>query len=196
MEALLVLLVIAATGCVQAGDLLEHRAALDAAAAAAAVAPAVPSASATATTTGGGAAGASSPALPALPRIVNSVRQASSTLPTAIPESLREQYTRCGAIRTADYLVDDSWGGKGSHFRFGEAAVLALVAEGTQALAALGHASHRLPPKHAEALAALAALRGRVDGARVLVLGSTDPKWEAVLVVLGAAQVTTVEHNR
>ena len=58
----------------------------------------------------------------ALPRILDGScytgKLTGETAVTEIPEELSWQYTRCGAIPVKDYLVDDTFGGEGSHYSF------------------------------------------------------------------------------
>ncbi len=107
--------------------------------------------------------------LPLMPSVQHH-RPAGSLPPTRPPVELQPLYTRCGAIAEAEYYVDDSLGGAGSHYKFGAEGIQALIIEGAEALDTASRGHRRLPPKHRECIAALGALT--LAGKRVIVFGS------------------------
>lgn len=119
-------------------------------------------------------------------------RRAPGPPPDAMPPDLAPFYTRCGAVPTADFFVDDSGEGAGTHYSSTAAGVAALLAD-ARALAAL-------PPAGVARLGArgwLSAALGAAPlrGARVVVFGSSSPLVETLALAHGAAAVTTVEYN-
>jgi hypothetical protein len=128
--------------------------------------------------------------------------------PRAPPADMLAAFTRCGAVPTGDYYVDDSGGGLGTHYRYSEREMERQVTA-ARALAASVARLALLPP--AAAAASLLALQargglvllaealrrhaGRVAGARALVVGSQTPVVEALLLAFNASRVTSVEYN-
>ena len=87
--------------------------------------------------------------------------------------------------------VDDSYGGKGSHYKFLRADVDKFTQRAEQYLAQ----PKQTPPKMIPLFAALHSVRHLVRGGSVLVMGSQEPWYEAVALAHGAQQVVTLEYN-
>jgi hypothetical protein len=103
-----------------------------------------------------------------------------------MPEHLASAFTRCGSIRVGEYFVDETFNGK-PRYVFPRADVDRFVADVTARFSGSGRWGGRVQ--------AVMTLLRRLDvaGKRVVVFGSTEPLYEAALVVLGAQHVTTGE---
>jgi len=87
--------------------------------------------------------------------------------------------------------VDDSYGGKGSHYKFLRADVVRFIQRATQYI----ERPAATPPKMMPLFSALQSIRHIVRGGTVLVMGSQEPWYEAVVLAYGAKQVVTLEYN-
>jgi len=113
--------------------------------------------------------------------------------PKDMPADLARAYTRCGAASVASMFIDDSRGGEGTHYRYGQADIEKMI-NGAKLLSGNPRpASMGARGWLAQALADNAAV---VRGARCVVFGSMQPIVETLLLAYGAANVTTVEYNK
>lgn len=108
--------------------------------------------------------------------------------PINVPHHLRDCFTRCGSIPIESYFVDDSFGGQGSHYVFKRPQLDAMIAAAARTPVAARRDKLRW------AVAAIMSLD--LTGKRVIVFGSTAPRFEALCLARGAATVVTVEHNQ
>ena len=102
-----------------------------------------------------------------------------------------QYYTRCGTIGTADMYVDDSYGGKGSHYKFLRSDIVKFIQRAAQYL----ERPATTPPKMMPLFSALTSIRHILRDGSVLVMGSQEPWYEAVGIAYGAKQVVTMEYN-
>jgi len=118
-----------------------------------------------------------------------------------MPAELVGAYTRGDASAAAETIfVDDTRGGLGLALRHSQSSVTAAVAASARGVASFkarhggGGAGARDPADAREWLVAALLRAGGVAGARAVVLGSSSGAEEALLLALGAASVTVVEH--
>lgn len=114
--------------------------------------------------------------------------------PRTMPSDKEWMYTRCGAIETAKMFVDDTWDGKGSHYKHSHEDIVTSVAMWKQILNLPAHA-RRVRPAMQLLVEALENHGSFVDGERVLVFGSITPDVETLCLAVGAREVVTVEYN-
>jgi hypothetical protein len=113
--------------------------------------------------------------------------------PRAMPAELKDSYTMGGRIELGDFFVDDTIGGKGSHYKYPRRDIDYMITAARRTLASGGRGGRKNEGWVVEALAGqLEAVRG----ANCLVFGSMEPWYEAMLLAAGAGSVTTVEYNR
>ena len=88
--------------------------------------------------------------------------------------------------------VDDSWSGKGSHYKFTQSDVERFLGRAKEL-----HLRPALaPPKLSAFLAALQSIPHLLSpSSSVLVLGSQEPWYESLLLAWGAGSVVTMEYN-
>eukprot|EP00937_MAST-01D_sp_MAST-1D-sp2_P002807 g2807.t1 len=126
-----------------------------------------------------------------------------------MPDALRGAYTMDGRVPVGRFFVDDTNGGKGTHYRYPRADLDHMI---TAAERELATAKRRLgdgdSPQQPVPRAILARPRSWVAvaiarhaatlfrGQRVLVFGSMEPWYESLALAAGAANVTVVEYNR
>ncbi len=113
--------------------------------------------------------------------------------PRHMPEALQAAFTLDGQIPVADYYVDDTRGGEGTHYRFSERDVNAMVASISTARSRALRRAERQSDKSTWIYEALKA--HPIDGLDVVIFGSMEPYYEAICVAHGAKSVTTVEYN-
>ena len=87
--------------------------------------------------------------------------------------------------------MDDSYGGKGSHYKF----LRTDIVKYTQRAAQYLDRPASTPPKMVALFAALSSVRHVLRDGTVLVMGSQEPWYEAVVLAYGAKQVVTLEYN-
>ena len=130
--------------------------------------------------------------------------------PREMPAHLFDAYTQNGTIEVGSFFVDDTNKGKGTHYKYMNADMVAMVGGFAKQLA--GWAEYKasefpdepLPlaealatPKQHWPLVGIAELgAARISGAAVIVFGSMEPWTEAICLALGARHVTTVEYNQ
>ena len=102
-----------------------------------------------------------------------------------------QYYTRCGSIGTAEMYVDDSYGGKGSHYKF----IRTDIVKYTQRAAQYIERPAITPTKMMPLFSALTSIRHILRDGTVLVMGSQEPWYESVVLAYGAKQVVTMEYN-
>ena len=105
---------------------------------------------------------------------------------------LAQYYTRCGAVGVASMYIDDSWSGVGSHYKFASADVERYLKRARSLHAQPSTTAAKLLP-FVSALQALGAWL--TPSSTVLVLGSQEPWYEALLLAWGAGRVVTLEYN-
>jgi hypothetical protein len=126
-----------------------------------------------------------------------------------MPADLVHAYTRCGNVPVGSYLVDDTGGGKGTHYTYNQKQMERQVTAARSLVKAVAKLAELPPAAAAAGLAALQArgglvllaeaLRrhaGAVAGARALVFGSQTPVVETLLIAHNVSSVTSVEYNR
>lgn len=113
--------------------------------------------------------------------------------PLVMPPDMVAAYTRCGSVEVGDMYVDDSRGGKGTHYKFGRKEMDRFMTS-AQSMGRMPHPG-ALGPRGWLA-AALRQFNSSVQGAKVVVFGSMQPLVETLVLAYGAASVTTVEYNR
>ena len=100
-----------------------------------------------------------------------------------------------GTVPTADFFVDDTLGGQGSHYQFPRTAVDQMLSSASKMVASGGAGRRRLPPMDRWLLAGLDA-HPLEPGSSAVVFGSMQPWYEAIALAAGAGHVTTIEYNR
>ena len=120
-----------------------------------------------------------------------------------MPAELADLYTMGGRVPVARFLVDDTGGGEGTHYKYPAADIEHMVGAARREIgAARARAAAGRPPPRGRAAQrawwpqALAEHASLLDGARVVVFGSMEPWFECLCLAAGAAHVTTVEYNR
>jgi hypothetical protein len=98
-----------------------------------------------------------------------------------------------GQIKRGDMFVDDTIGGKGSHYQFPAADIEYMINSATDLLKPGARGRRRLPPMDQWLFSALD--EHSIQGGQVAVFGSMSPWYEAIAVAAGAAEVTTIEYN-
>eukprot|EP01048_Picozoa_sp_COSAG05_P005425 COSAG05_NODE_322_length_11414_cov_47.115510_4_plen_269_part_00 len=116
-----------------------------------------------------------------------------SSPPRQMPTELVPGYTMDGRIEVGDFFVDDTIGGKGSHYKYRRQDIDHMVKAAGSALQQRGRGGRK---NEAWVVEALSGVQGHVEGAAALVFGSMEPWYEAMLVAAGAATVTTAEYNQ
>lgn len=114
---------------------------------------------------------------------------------------MRDAFLRCGSIKSSDFYVDDTMGGKGLQIRFKRHAVEAQVKSAKKLLAKARHRNPsnpsefllRLPGALGKAVEAMRRFEHLIKGARVCVFGSQQPTYESTALALGAESVTVFE---
>jgi hypothetical protein len=115
--------------------------------------------------------------------------------PPSLPEDLRWAFTRCGAAAVGEFFVDDTRGGKGTHYTHSRADMNARVAAARSQLERTAPLRGALnAARQVEALKN-ARVASKVRGGACVVFGSTAPTVEALLIAGGAASVVVVEYN-
>lgn len=111
--------------------------------------------------------------------------------PRQMPEELVAGFTMDGSIELGEFFVDDTMGGQGSHYKYPRRDIDHMI---KGAAAALG--STRGGRKNDHWIAdALKANRDIIKGGDVLIYGSMEPWYEAMMIAMEAKSVTTVEYN-
>ena len=87
--------------------------------------------------------------------------------------------------------IDDSWSGKGSHYRFARQDVERFLKRAHQLHARPGSTAAKLLP-FVQALQSIPAL---LSNGTVLVVGSQEPWYESLALAWGAQHVVTMEYN-
>jgi hypothetical protein len=88
--------------------------------------------------------------------------------------------------------IDDSWSGKGSHYKFNRADIDRFITRANQ----LKSRPASTPPKLIPFISALSSLSSTLlPSSHVLVLGSQEPWYESLALSYGASHVTTLEYN-
>ena len=113
--------------------------------------------------------------------------------PRDMPAELRDSYTMGGKIEVGAFFVDDTIGGKGSHYKYPRRDIDYMIQSAQRTLATGGRGGRKNERWVVEALSSQA---NTIEGARALVFGSMEPWYEAMLLAAGAQSVTTVEYNR
>ena len=135
-----------------------------------------------------------------LPRILDQAchtgKLTGKEVVTEMPEELIWQYTRCGTIPVKDYLVDDTFGGQGSHYKYSRNDVKAIEDKWHRMFFEDPDALHALPPNEYNRVWALQDQRDTFKKKTVMVFGSTSPDVETLLLLLGAKDVITVDYNQ
>lgn len=118
----------------------------------------------------------------------------SSKPPREMPPALVAGYTMGGQVEVGEMFVDDTLGGKGSHYQYPATDVLAMIEAAAGYIA--GKNTRRLPPMDQWLLKALQQHGAAMKGANVVVFGSMQPWYEAIAVASGARSVYTIEYNK
>lgn len=122
--------------------------------------------------------------------------------PRRIPSELKSAFTLDGDIPVAEYYVDETFGGQGSHYKYRRDGIEARIEGFRRTLERREHLQYEHLPLHSgtrkqmSVLQALEAHREQLQGAVVAVYGSTQPTWEAACLALGARVVVTIDYNR
>ena len=132
-----------------------------------------------------------------LPRILDQAchtgKLTGKEVVTEMPEELIWQYTRCGTIPVKDYLVDDTFGGQGSHYKYSRKDVKAIEDKWHHMFLNLDACTRCLRTSTTE----FGPFRtGTFKKKTVMVFGSTSPDVETLLLLLGAKDVITVDYNQ
>jgi len=113
--------------------------------------------------------------------------------PTEPPEDLLDAYTLNGTVTLERLFIDESNGGKGTHYTYDRADVDAYVAAADAELTGRRRGRKRMPNGRSWIIAALRSLP--VLGSAVAVFGAVEPWAEALLLAAGVASVVTYEYN-
>lgn len=98
---------------------------------------------------------------------------------------------------TSDTLPSPSLVCAGSHYGASRDEIVRMIERMRQTIATLPvHTSTRTDRHSMDEWILQALHRHSVKGMHVAVYGSTEPRWEAMLLAFGAARVTTIEYNR
>ena len=136
--------------------------------------------------------------------LTNERRFVNGPPPLHMPSDLEWAYTRCGKIAVGDFYIDDSRGGKGTHYSHSrkdiDGRITASARELRDARSAPAHKfiDASLMTRLARALVdpsvALRLARPN-SNATAVVFGSNSPGVESLLLAAGFSSVFTVEYN-
>eukprot|EP00049_Salpingoeca_infusionum_P016289 m.330998 g.330998 ORF g.330998 m.330998 type:complete len:373 (-) comp16052_c2_seq3:5415-6533(-) len=116
----------------------------------------------------------------------------------ALNEEQKKEFTLNGLIPTAEYLVDDTNGGEGTHYQFSRKHIDTMIAATTQVLGATSldelMNKHRLTQTQAWFVQALQV--NPIQDSVVCVWGAVSPWYEALALAAGAARTITFEYNK
>ena len=113
--------------------------------------------------------------------------------PRQMPEELVGDFTMGGSIELGEFFVDDTMGGKGSHYKYPRRDIDHMVKGAAQALSGQTRGGRKNDHWIIDALKMHAE---SVKGADVLIYGSMEPWYEALMIAMHAGSVTTVEYNQ
>lgn len=124
--------------------------------------------------------------------------------PETMPEGM--DFLLGGTVPLAQFYVDDSDDGQGTHYQFPRVQLEKMVAQAEDQMARLGavlkaQTSHinsfgNALSKRQQVYAAMYLHQHLIKDRRVCVFGSMEPWVEAALIALGAEHVLVVEYNR
>lgn len=123
--------------------------------------------------------------------------------PLEMPLDLQWAYTRCGNIKMGDFYIDDSRGGKGTHYSHNRKDIESRI---TASVRELRDARVAPAPKFIDAPLMTRVARALVDpsvaqhlarhpNSTAVVFGSNSPAVESLLLAAGFSLVLTVEYN-
>jgi hypothetical protein len=112
--------------------------------------------------------------------------------PRQMPEELVSAFTMGGSIELGEFFVDDTMGGQGSHYKYPRRDIDHMIKGATQTLAGRTRGGRKNDHWIIDALKTHAE---SVKGADVLIYGSMEPWYEALMIAMDAGSVTTVEYN-
>jgi hypothetical protein len=113
--------------------------------------------------------------------------------PRDMPEELVAGFTMDSRIELGEFFVDDTIGGKGSHYKYPRHDIDYMVGAAKKTLSSGGRGGRK---NERWVVEALHTHTEAIKGANALVFGSMEPWYEAMLLAAGAASVTTVEYNQ
>lgn len=113
--------------------------------------------------------------------------------PRQMPEEMVGDFTMDGAIELGEFFVDDTMGGQGSHYKYPRRDIDHMVKGAAQTLAGRSRGGRKNDHWIIDALKIHA---GSVKGADILIYGSMEPWYEALMIAMDASSVTTVEYNQ
>jgi hypothetical protein len=119
-------------------------------------------------------------------------KQPSTGPPRQMPEELVAGFTMDGSIELGEFFVDDTMGGQGSHYKYPRRDIDHMIKGAEQSLAGRTRGGRK---NDHWIIDALKAHKQTVEGADVLIYGSMEPWYEALMIAMGAGSVTTVEYN-
>jgi len=117
-----------------------------------------------------------------------------STPPRNMPKEQLERFTMGGTIAVGEMFVDDTLGGKGSHYQFPAGDVDHMVNSAASMLKPGSRGRRRLASMDQWLFSALD--EHSISGGHVAIFGSMSPWYEAIAVAAGAEAVTTLEYNK
>ena len=120
-------------------------------------------------------------------------KQPSTGPPREMPEDLVGGFTMDGSIELGEFFVDDTMGGQGSHYKYPRRDIDHMVKGAAQTLSGRTRGGRKNDHWIIDALKTHAE---SVKGADVLIYGSMEPWYEALMIAMDAGSVTTVEYNR
>eukprot|EP00039_Didymoeca_costata_P029710 m.26000 g.26000 ORF g.26000 m.26000 type:complete len:312 (+) comp7758_c0_seq1:237-1172(+) len=119
----------------------------------------------------------------------------SQSPPKEMPEDTISMFTMDGKVEVGKMFVDDTIGGQGTHYKYPLTMVEDMITSAKKLLEVpVQDLPFRRIPKMDQWL--LAALKEHpVDGKNVVVFGSMQPWYEAIVLAAGAHSVHTMEYN-
>jgi hypothetical protein len=106
-------------------------------------------------------------------------------------------FTMGGNVPVGEMFVDDTIGGRGSHYQFPKSDVDFMVGSAADLLKPGARGRRRLGLMDQWLFSALDEHGSEsVSGGKVAVFGSMSPWYEAIAISAGAKQVTTIEYNK
>jgi len=118
--------------------------------------------------------------------------------PEKIPDDLMWAYTRCGSIPISNFYIDDSRGGRGTHYSHSREDIEKRISSAKRELAhpnTFAAARGKLSWAHLLNAIKTKAVKDLIQGGRCVIFGSTQPSVESLLIAAGASLVVTVEYN-
>lgn len=112
--------------------------------------------------------------------------------PQTISGALKARLTQSGKFPFAEYFVDDTNAGKGTHYIYPAPLMEQFLEAALERLAADEH----LPTAQGYFVTAIRKYLDAMEGANAVVFGSMEPWLEALIITAGGDSITTFDYNK